>query len=179
MYDSIVLKGKYSKYIKELTTDTPSHPKFFSKYYDAYLFGALYGVIHNVKRAYNPSTDAIEGEEATIRSDVLMKSTGKYRYGDIRKIVIMSDRSDNSTFKERLDRALRYDYSPDDTDIPELKEKSYYNRNTELFDQYALGGIEEIYLKLIEKQNPEDILDFMKRYIDDYIEDTGVSKPSE
>lgn len=167
--NEIVLRGKYAKYIKELTSDTPNHPKYFSTYYSAYLFSILYGLINNEREEFNPSIDSIDGEEpATIKYEVIVRSAGKQRYDLIRKIAILQDPSNPQTFHEKLDRALRFDFEPDDSTPDELKDMSQYARNTETVNQYALGGLRLIYNQLSEKSSREDIIQYMRRFKDKY-----------
>ncbi len=168
-YPDFQFRGRYSAYVKELTTANKMHPKIFQDYYSAYLFCAIYGSLNGTMREYNPSTDDDGTEASTIRSEVFLnKSNGLYSYDAVRKIVLLFEKSRKLDFKEKIDCALRFDLPIEDSLPESLKKQSKYNENTELFNRYALGGLELIYDKLINVSSKEDLIDTMCQIRDEF-----------
>ena len=171
-YPEITFRGRYAKMIKELTSDTPMHPKLFPDYYSAYLFGSVYGVLKGCREEYNPERDKDDSvDPATIKSQVLSnRSAGRESYDVIRKIVLFTESSRGLSFKEKIDYILRFDLPYDEHTPQELLDKSKYDQNTELFNQYALGGISLIYEKLTAASSREDLIQIMLDIKEEYMD---------
>lgn len=180
--ENYTFNGKYAKYVKELTgknSDVIKYP-IFSTYYKAYLFSAIYGVLNNCRMEYNPHTDNINNEEpATIRSEVFNNGSGNEDYRTIRKIVLLMDVSRNMTSEQRIDSAMRYDFPKEDGIVQELNDKSMYDRNTELFNQYVLGGLTLIYDKVSSLKSMEDYLTFVCNFKENFEESIGKKESGE
>lgn len=161
--DAISIRGRYSKMIKELTTDSEIHPKLFENYYKAYIFCAIYGLMKGRTAVYNSKTDdLVDVEPVTIRSEVLIGQKGKDNYFNIRKMIILMDKSRGYTLEEKVDAALRFDIPVEDDSDDFIKQHSKFSSNTELINGYALGGLELFYNKISECDTTESLI-FMMR----------------
>ena len=161
--DAIILKGRYAKMIKELSSSTEIRPKLFETMYDAYIFSAIYGLMKGRTATYNPEKDDLQDvEPATIRSEVLIGKRGKDSYFNIRKMVILMENVRGLSFEEKVDAALRFDMPIDDDADEFMKVHSKFNSNTELLNQFALGGLDLFYSKVVECDTTESLIYFMR-----------------
>ena len=157
--EAIIIRGRYYKMIKDLTSDTEIRPRLFDNMYKAYIFCAIYGLMKGRRNTYNPKTDETQdGEIATIRSEVLVGQKGKDNYFNIRKMIILMDDSRGYTIEEKVDAALRFDIPIEDDSDEYIKQHSKYNSNTELINMYALGGLELFYNSISECDTTESLI---------------------
>ncbi len=161
-------RGRFADYMRDLYRgDQADYRAIFEQLYDGYAFCVLYGVVKGRRHIYDVSTDnpnnsPVQGFRWTSAS-----SSGLYSYDLLRKFVLLYSKVDNKNFDEKIDRALRYDYKTNDVADPELKSKSLYKDNSDLIDEYALGGLELIHSKIMEISSTQAMISFMKEALKD------------
>lgn len=79
----------------------------------------------------------------------------------LRKYVLLYSKASNESFETKIDRALRYDFTTNDVFDPDLKSKSKYKENSDIIDEYVLGGLELIHAKIMDMSSREALIDFM------------------
>ena len=113
--------------------DNPKSAKIFERYIDVYMNAAVWGISYR-RRA---KADTSSSDRARIYADAFIRERDNCRF--LYRLVILLDDSEKLTQDERIDRAFRYDTSPDKID--ESK------KNWELFNDYVRGGIDIMYEK--------------------------------
>ena len=162
MPEAIAIIGSFATKLKELCSDINIRPKLFEKYYDCYLYCAIYGLLNKRTAVFNPETDSNPKDTADIRSEVIIGQKGRSSYFTIRKIIILSENNRGYSFEEKIDNALRFDIPIEEDSDEYTRRNSKYNSNTELIHGFALGGIELFYQKVSEHKTPEDLIYFMR-----------------
>jgi hypothetical protein len=126
------INGKHATYIKFLVNDA----KLFDRYIDVYMNGAIFGLLYNrVSGKDNTSQD-----RARIYADAF--STCREDCVFLYRLVLLLDENAKISTDERIDRTFRYDADAKDADK--------LATNMELFNSYALGGVEVLYEKLTD-----------------------------
>lgn len=162
-------KGKYADYMRVLYGE--EHDAFhviFDKIYHGYAFCALYGLVKGRRHVYDPSTDNPNDSLQLGFRWTSADTSGLFSYETIRKLVLLYDRSSNLSFEEKIDRALRYDFPTNDVKDPDLVAKSLYGDNSDLIDEYVLGGLELLYDKIISISSREAMIAFMRETLDEF-----------
>lgn len=124
--------GKHAQYIHYLCKNkgavNPNGINLFNRVIDLYITAPLIGLIYDRKGVVDRSATG----SATIQYKQI--SDNEYELLYVFQLVMLLADKDKLTDSERLDRAFR-----DEADENKTKQ------NMELFDSYALGGIEVLY----------------------------------
>lgn len=166
-------KGIFSDYLDELQQVTSVHPKLFDEIYKAYVFCVYYGLMKGKMHKYDPDKDVASNPDRQLigfRYEATNRAGGIYKYDTLRKIVILFDKSKKKSFSEKIDDALRFDYSTNNVDDEDLIKKSLYGENTDLLEQYCLGGLELFYSKVSSISTPEAMMEFMDEVKEEFQE---------
>lgn len=164
-------KGKYADYMRELTTgEGDDFKKIFDTIYHGYAFCALYGLLKGRRHIYDSKTDNPNDSLQQGFRWAYADSTGIYSYESIRRMVLLYDRTSNCTFEEKIDRALRFDYQASDATDEGLKSKARYKENSDIIDEYVLGGLEELHSKISKINTSSDMIEFMSETLNDFQE---------
>lgn len=118
----------------------------------------MFGLLNNRKISFNPSTDNEDVEPVTIRNEVFNRGRDVLDYDNVRHMIVLSEPSSDNTFEQKIERALKYDIPVSEESVEAVKNKSTYSLNTELFNEYVLGGLTLLYEKFGDKKNEDLIL---------------------
>ena len=157
-------RGKYADYMRYLRGDgvAPPYHGIFDEIYHGYVFCGLYGLIKGVRHKYNPQADNPNNvEQLGFRWAYANSGIGIYNYDNFRKMILLFDRTSNRSFSDKVDNTLRFDYPTNDVSDEELIERSCYGDNSDLIDEYVLGGLELIYNKVIETASVQGMIGLM------------------
>lgn len=157
-------KGRFADYMRSLTTDgrTADFKKIFDTIYHGYAFCALYGLLKGRKHVYDPKSDNPDDSPQQGFRWTSADVSGIYSYDNVRKMVLLFEKANPSTtFEQKIDLALRFDYKTNDVSDPDLIAQSRYKDNSDLVDQYVLGGLELIYEKVNGIATPVAMISFM------------------
>lgn len=169
-------KGKYADYLRDLYKDeTAAYRVIFDEVYHGYAFCVLYGLVKGRRHAYDSSTDNPNNSPNKGFRWTSANPSGLYSYDLLRKLVLLYSKVDDTDFDKKIDRALRYDYPTNDVSDAELKEKSLYKENSDILDEYALGGLELLHSKVMEISSTEEMIAFMEDTLEE-IQDAVKSK---
>jgi len=139
---NIYFYGKHAEYIKALTKNIEGITQgvFFSNL-EVYLVAPIIGKIYGRKATVE------KGESTSIHTEQInrVKEQLELNY----RIIMLLDEKEKVDSEMRISRAFRYDRD-------EEKRKA----GDEIFEEYALGGIEVLYEKVI--QDAEDDSAYMK-----------------
>ena len=164
-------KGRFADYMRSLTTDgrTADFKKIFDTIYHGYAFCALYGLLKGRKHEYDPKTDNPEDSPQQGFRWTSADVSGIYSYDNIRKMVLLFEKANPSTtFEQKIDLALRFDYKTNDVSDPDLITQSRYKDNSDLVDQYVLGGLELIHEKVNNLSTPVAMISFMNETLEEF-----------
>lgn len=131
--DDISFVGKHREYIDQLWTLNKIQESYVKRLVDLYAIAAIVGLQTGRK-----STENKDGSD--IKRTIQMKQLNE-NYPTlitIMRMVLILDDSEGLTIEEKLEKAFM---------IPEDKET--YEKNMELFNSYARGGMEYLYEKLV------------------------------
>lgn len=135
--NDITIYGNHATKLKYLKEEL----NIFPRYYDVYMAGAIVGSLNGkISKKDNESTD-----RARIYADVLIRETAKSK--KIFQTVILCDEIKGWTSDEKLNICFRYKDRNDDESplsFPE-EDKGLMQEAMELFESYALAGIEILY----------------------------------
>lgn len=171
-------RGRFADYMKELCKpDSDDFKVIFDQIYHGYAFCALYGLLKGRRHVYdsavdNPNDSVVVGFRWTSAD-----ASGLYAYDNIRKMVLLYSKPSTITFEKKIDRALRFDYTTNDINDPKLLDRSMYKENSDLIDEYVLGGLELLYEKINDISSIEAMIDFMKETIGEIQELTKHPSP--
>lgn len=162
-------KGKYADYMRILYDEEGDEfHVIFDKIYHGYAFCALYGLIKGRRHIYDPLVDNPNDSSPLGFRWTSADSSGLYSYDTLRKLILLYSKSNDMSFEAKIDRALRYDYSTNDIKDPDLIEKSQYGDNSDLIDEFVLGGLELLYEKIASISSREAMIDFMKETMEEF-----------
>ena len=116
--------------------DNPKAAKIFERYIDVYMNAAVWGIYYRRRAKANTSSD----DRARIYADAFIRERDNCRF--LYRLVMLLDNSEKLTKDERINRAFRYDTSPDK--IAECK------KNFELFNDYVRGGIDIMHERFVD-----------------------------
>lgn len=171
-------KGKYADYMRDLyKNDHEDYKILFNEIYHGYAFCALYGLLKGQRHVYDPTVDN-PNDSQNLGFRWAYTTRGFYSLDDLRKYILLYSKVDNLKFDEKIDRALRFDYSTNEVSDPELLEKSQYKNNSDLIDEFVLGGLELLHSKVESISSREGMIDFMNETIQE-IRDAVKSKIEE
>lgn len=168
-------RGRFNDYISELQDETNTiHSKIFGETYQAYVFFVYYGLMKGKKHTYDNESDQSKDPQTKspvgFRYEYVMRGSGIYNYDSLRKIVLLFDKSRGMSVEERVDDALRFDYSTNNVDDEDLIAKSRYGEHTDLLDQYALGGLDLFYHQVAAITTKEGFVEFMQKQMEEFSE---------
>jgi len=164
-------RGRFATYMRELCGEAAPYQKIFDEIYHGYVFCALYGMMKGVKHRYDPALDNPDNVDPKgFRWIYAYRGKPLYNYDNLRKLILLFDKSSGVTFQERVDNALRFDISTNDVTDIGLIEKSRYGENSELVDSYVLGGLELIHEKVMGATSPQDAIVILGEIMDEFKE---------
>ena len=154
-------RGKYATYMRDLLGGAAPYQKIFDQIYHGYVFCGLYGLIKGTRHKYDPAYDNPDKVDQLGFRWAYADAAGLYSYDNLRKMIILFNRATSESFSEKIDNALRFDYSTNDVADEDLIEKSRYGDNSDLIDEYVLGGLELIHDKVMETTSPQAMIDLL------------------
>lgn len=160
-------RGKYANYMRDLLGDAAPYQKMFDQTYHGYVFCGLYGLIKGARHKYDPAVDNPEKVDVLGFRWTSADAGGLYSYDNMRKMVLLFDKTSGASFSDKIDNALRFDYSTNEVVDEELIEKSRYGINSDLIDEYVLGGLELIHSKVMGTTSPQAMVDVLEEIITD------------
>lgn len=141
MFESdVTLTGKHASYLKFLAVknsqddedeESINSAKLFERYIDVYMNAAIWGLLYSRTAERDTSTKSRARVYAAAFNTEHDNCVFLYR------MVMLLDKTTDLTPEERIDRAFRYDSSPDKVEL--------VKQNMELFNSYVRGGIELMY----------------------------------
>lgn len=163
-------KGRFATYMRELCGEAAPYQKIFDEIYHGYVFCALYGMMKGAKHNYDPARDNPDNVDVKGFRWENTNAAGLYNYDNLRKMILLFDKSSGVPFQEKIDNALRYDYPTNDVSDEGLIEKSRYGANSELIDAYVLGGLELIHEKVMRVTSPQDMIAVLDEIMNEFKE---------
>ncbi len=152
-------KGKYADFMRDLLIkDGSSYKAIFDEIYHGYAFCAMYGLLKGRRHKYDPDIDNPNGSTNQGFRWAYADSSGLYSYDNLRKMVLLYSKSPGSSYDAKIDAALRFDYTTNDVNDPILLEKSHYKENSDLLDEYVLGGLELLHEKIMDVSSREQMV---------------------
>lgn len=154
---TVVITGKHAQYMKALVNpfDTNLKHGFFKRNLDVYLIAPIIGKLYN-RRA--DADTSIEGD-TKIFLEQLNGEIENLMF-NYRLIVLLENRNEVE-LEERCNRAFRYDKN--------MEKRQYGDK---VFNEYALGGIELLYEKLIgESTSTDELVENAYTLVDSFNED--------
>lgn len=150
----ILITGKHANYIRFLNDkDKSINAKFFERYIDIIMVGAVIGFIYGRKEERDTSTSL----EAKVFPETVLAESEKLKF-IFRTIMLLEDRS-NLTDEERIERAFRDEY----------RNPERHKKNMDLFYSYVRGGISYLYDRLNQNAfNKSEYINNLKDFIDDF-----------
>lgn len=137
--------GKHATYIKYLV----GNEKPFDRYIDVYMTGAVLGIL-NKKRAKN--TSSASTDRGRIYASVFTQDQQvKLKCSELFKLVILNDTSKSWSKEEKINICFKYRDKIDENAIPPVSENeiNIMKEALNLFNEYAMGGIELLYEKFL------------------------------
>ena len=154
-------KGKYADYMRDLyKTDHDDFKVLFDEIYHGYAFCALYGLLKGRKHVYDPKTDNPNNSQ-NLGFRWSYTNAGLYSFDNLREFILLYSKAGDLDFDKKIDSALRFDYTTNEVSDPDLLEKSQYKENSDLIDEYVLGGLELLHSKVESISSREAMIDFM------------------
>ncbi len=163
-------RGKYADCMKDLTGGAASYQKIFNEIYEGYAFCALYGLMKGRKHTYDPTIDNPNNSDPSGFRWAYADKGGIYGYDRLRKIILLYGNPTDTPFSEKIDNALRFDYPTNDVSNENLIAKSKYGDNSEIIDEYVLGGLELIHEKVMNISSPQEMISFMRETLNEFKE---------
>ena len=159
-------RGKYASYMRDLLGDAAPYQKLFDQIYHGYVFCGLYGLLKGKRHIYDPVSDNPDKTDLMVGFRwAYAEKTGIYNYDTMRKLVLLYHRDSTQNFEDKIDCALRFDYPTNDIDDPNLISRSKYGDNSNLIDEYVLGGLDLIHEKVVATTSPQAMIDLMDEMI--------------
>ena len=159
-------RGKYASYMRDLLGDAAPYQKIFDQIYHGYVFCGYYGLLKGKRHVYDPITDNPDKSENVVGFRwAYADKAGLYNYDNMRKLVLLFHRDPGQSFEQKIDLALRFDYPTNDINDESLISRSKYGENSDLIDEYVLGGLELIHQKVVATTSPQAMIDLMDEMI--------------
>jgi len=151
--DNYRIVGKHATYAKFLNAYTRNLDKeakvagIFSIAVELYLIAPLIGASYNRRVPIDTESD----DSLNVLAEQILKRQKQFE--DVYRIIMLSEKSTESSADERVERAFRDDENPEKM-----------TSNMELFHDYMRGGIEWLYEQVTEEVNiatatPDDYLE--------------------
>jgi hypothetical protein len=150
-------RGKHAEKVNELTAKFDRDNQLFGRNLDVYMIAPIIGFL------YGRKADLDKGSETTkIFPDILMREQANLKFNYI--LIILLDKENEPDINERMNKAFRY-YGSEKAQPDE-----------QLYEQYARGGIDVLYEKLIKtssdsKDYMKNLYDFLNEFNDRYNKD--------
>lgn len=156
-------KGQYGKYCRGLNSMEGNG--LFNTNREAYVYSSIIGYLNN---AHSTRDNYDKNErEASILPSELMRRKSDLRF--LYHLVMLLKEEPGYTTDDYINRTFRDEA---DENNPEKLEK-----NMEIFNAYAEGGIEFLYKKFGEHTNLADVVDELYKFINDFAMDVGLKEP--
>ncbi len=161
-------KGRFADYMRELCkSDEYNYKTIFDEIYHGYAFCALYGLLKGRRHIYDPDIDNPNDSPVSGFRWAYADTSGLYAYDNIRKMILLYSKPSATSFDEKIDLALRFDYTTNEISDPMLLNKSKYKENSDLIDEYVLGGLDLLYEKINDISSIEAMIDFMRETLEE------------
>ncbi len=157
--DPFVIRGKYADYVDALWKQNKIQESCFRRLIDLYVLAAMVGIRTGRKLDEDVSND----NKRTVQLEQIVSKFNILR--ETMRLMILFDDSDGSDAEERIRAAFSE---------PSTEEE--YRKYMDMFNSYALGGIDYIYNAIIvEPAGPDDeytgktgkMLSLLKKLVDD------------
>lgn len=150
-------KGKHATYCRFLKDEI----KLFKTFREVYTVSAILGFLNSTKA----KADDEKVQPASILPSELAQKRPALTY--IYRLIMLLDEADGFDIKNYQDRTFR-----DDADVEEHPEK--VKANMELFNSYAMGGLEVLYDKFKDCKEKIDVANTLYELLDDFYSDNGL-----
>ena len=150
-------KGKHADYCRFLKDEIG----LFKTFREAYTTSAIIGFINNKTAQKETGTKL---QLASILPSELAQKRESLTF--IYRLIMLLDKKEGFTLKDYQDRTFRYDAETD-----EHPEK--LAENMELFNSYALGGIELLYDRFKDCHEKKDTVNTLYDFLYEFYEDNG------
>lgn len=150
-------KGKHATYCRFLKDEI----KLFKTFREVYTVSAIIGFLNSTKS----KVDDEKVQPASILPSELAQKRPVLTY--IYRLIMLLDETEGFDIKNYQDRTFR-----DDADVEEHPEK--LKANMELFNAYAMGGLEILYDKFKDCKEKIDVVNTLYEYLDDFYSDNGL-----
>lgn len=129
-------KGTHAQKVIVLTAKFNEKTAIFKTNIDVFINAAVVGYLYKKKSSPNNEKNT-DGKSVTTKIFIDAFNSHQTDLYFAYRLVILSDKTNESKFEERLNKAFRYFYEDNSAS------------DFELFEQYVLGGIDILYEKLI------------------------------
>lgn len=150
-------KGKHATYCRFLKDEI----KLFKTFREVYTVSAIIGFLNSTKS----HIDDEKVQPASILPSELAQKRPALTY--IYRLIMLLDEVDGFDIKNYQDRTFR-----DDADVEEHPEK--VKVNMELFNAYAMGGLEILYDKFKDCREKIEVVNTLYDFLDDFYNDNGL-----
>ena len=153
-------KGLHANIVTQLTAEIDSESKFklFERNIDVLILAPIVGFLYGRMSERDESGQVTVDNIKKINFDQMNRESYTLNYNY--ELIMLLHNKDKLSIEERLDRAFRYAKGTNE------KEKCY-----KIFEKYVLGGIEDLKEKLLDKDNPTNIDDYINNiyyFLQDY-----------
>lgn len=150
-------KGKHATYVRFLKDEIG----LFKTFREAYTICAIVGFINSTREKPDTtnklqSASVLPGEMVQKRAELTL----------IYRLIMLLDNNEAFTIDDYKNRAFKDDADEDN------KEK--FKNNMDLFNSYALGGLEIIYDKFQSCEDKSSTVNTLFEFLSDFFEDNGM-----
>lgn len=145
-------RGKHADYVRKLTSELDTRTKFkiFQYNVDVLIFAPIVGMIYGRKASVDNNSSInpikINYQQLTSRSSILDYN---------KELVLLLNKKESIDINERINKAFRYIYDNKE------KYKSYKEECEMEYLEYVLGGVEVLFEKIMQENNPKDIDEYL------------------
>lgn len=143
-------KGRHANIVIKLTTEMDSESKFklFDRNIDVLILAPIVGFLYGRMADKDESGQVTVDNVKKINFDQMNRES--YNLNFNYELIMLLHEKDKLPIEERLNRAFRY--------AKGTEEREECNK---IFEKYVLGGIEVLKEKLLDKDNPTSIADYI------------------
>lgn len=147
-----LFKGKHADYVRRLTSELDTRTKFkiFQYNVDVLIFAPIVGMLYGRKSSVDNNKDInplkINYQQLDSRSSILDYN---------KELILLLNNKDSIDVNERINKAFRYIY--DNNEENKARKEECENE----YLGYILGGVEVLYEKIMETNNPREIDDYL------------------
>lgn len=148
-------RGKHSEYAKALVQEH----KIFKRIIDVYILAPLVGLYYNQRASEDSGSST-----TNILAEVMIKEQPKLKY--VYRLIILLDRSEDLSEEKRIERAFR-------------GSKGDHDKGMEIFNSYALGGVEKLHERIVEgveKIEEDDFVDSLDEFLTSFKDSLDIEK---